>query len=46
MRGRAYQLTVDDSIDSASEIDASTWGRSEYIGGMATVILAIVEGDG
>ncbi len=42
----AYQLTVDDSIDSGSEIDAETWRRGEYIGGMAAVILAIVEGDG
>ena len=36
-------LTVDPVIDDASHIDELVFHRSEYLGGMAAVILAVVK---
>ena len=38
----ASDLTVDPAIDDASHIDELVYHRSEYLGGMAAVILAVV----
>ncbi len=39
----AGDLTVDPSIDRADHIDDIVFSRGEYLGGMAGVILAILE---
>lgn len=39
----ADELEVDPEIDSASNIDEIVFRRSEFLGGMACVILAIIE---
>lgn len=39
----ASDLTVDPAIDDASHIDELVYHRSEYLVGMASVILAVVE---
>lgn len=39
----ASYLTVDPAIDDASHIDELVFHRSEYLGGMAAVILAVVK---
>jgi hypothetical protein len=36
-------LAVDPSIDDASHIDDIVFRRSEYLGGMACAILALIE---
>lgn len=36
-------LIVDDAIDDAGMIDEIVFRRSEYLGGMAAVILALVK---
>ncbi len=36
-------LTVDPSITTANEIDDIVFRRSEYLGGMACAILALIE---
>jgi hypothetical protein len=39
----ADDLAVDPAIDSASHIDEIVFRRSEYLGGMAAVLLALLE---
>ena len=39
----AESLAVDPSIDDASHIDDIVFRRSEYLGGMACAILALIE---
>ncbi len=39
----APMLVVDKSIDNSSQIDEIVFRRSEYLGGMAAVILALAE---
>ena len=39
----AESLAVDPSIDSAGHIDEIVFRRSEYLGGMAIAILALIE---
>lgn len=39
----AGSLTVDPSIDSAAHIDEIVFQRGEFLGGMAAVLLALVE---
>ena len=39
----ADSLTVDPAITCAGEIDDIVFRRSEYLGGMAIVILALIE---
>ena len=36
-------LDLDDAIDSVDEIDEIMFRKSEYIGGMAAVILSMIE---
>ena len=38
-------LHVDPSIVAANEIDDTAFRRSEYLGGMAAVLLSIVAGE-
>ena len=38
----AESLAVDPAIDSAGLIDESVFRRSEYLGGMAVVLLALL----
>jgi len=38
-------LQVDPSINTASEIDEIVFRRSEYLGGMAAVLLALITRD-
>ena len=38
-------LLVDPSINTASEIDEIVFRRSEYLGGMAAVLLALIVRD-
>ena len=39
----ADDLEVDPTIDSAAHIDEIVFRRSEFLGGMANVILALIE---
>jgi hypothetical protein len=39
----AEGLRIDPAIDSAGEIDDIVFRRSEYLGGMAAVLLALVK---
>ena len=39
----AANLTVDPSITDANHIDETVFRRSEYLGGMAVVILAMID---
>ena len=39
----AADLAVDPGITTANEIDDTVFRRSEYLGGMAIAILAIIE---
>jgi hypothetical protein len=39
----AADLTVDPSITTTNEIDDIVFRRSEYLGGMACAILALIE---
>ena len=39
----AADLTVDPAITDANEIDDIVFRRSEYLGGMAVAILALIE---
>ena len=39
----ADDLAVDPAIDSASHSDEIVFRRSEYLGGMAAVLLALIE---
>ena len=39
----AIDLTVDPVLNSATEIDEIVFRRSEYLGGMACAILAMIE---
>lgn len=38
-------LQVDPTINTASEIDEIVFRRSEYLGGMAAVLLSLIEHD-
>ena len=38
----ADDLTVDPAIDNAGHIDEIVFRRSEYLGGMAAVLLALI----
>ena len=42
MPQHADSLAVDPSIDNAGHIDEFVFRRSEYLGGMAAVLLALV----
>ena len=42
----AEDLAVDPAIDTASHIDEIVFRRSEYLGGMAAVLLALIEQKG
>jgi hypothetical protein len=42
---RADELSVDPAITRASEIDEIVFRRSEYLGGMAAVLLALIARD-
>ena len=42
MPQHADSLAVDPSINSAGYIDEIVFRRSEYLGGMATVLLALI----
>ena len=42
MPQHADSLAVDPSIDNAGHIDEIVFRRSEYLGGMAAVLLALV----
>ncbi|SMH50954.1 hypothetical protein [Maritimibacter sp. HL-12] len=39
----AADLTVDPTINTANEIDEIVFRRSEYLGGMACAILALIK---
>ena len=39
----ADDLAVDPAIDNASQIDEIVFRRSEYLGGMAAVLLVLIE---
>ena len=39
----ADNLAVDPAIDNAGHIDEIVFRRSEYLGGMAAVLLALIE---
>jgi hypothetical protein len=39
----ADDLAVDAAIDNANHIDEIVFRRSEYLGGMAAVLLALIE---
>lgn len=39
----ADDLSVDPAIDSAAQIDEIVFHRSEFLGGMACAILALIE---
>ena len=41
----AEDLSVDPALTSASQIDEFVFRQSEYLGGMATVILAMITQD-
>lgn len=41
----ASDLQVDPTINTASEIDEIVFRRSEYLGGMAAVLLALIACD-
>jgi hypothetical protein len=43
MPGNADSLQVDPSIDCPNEIDEIVFRRSEYLGGMANVICALIQ---
>ena len=43
MQGMADDLLVDPAINSASENDDIVFRRSEFLGGMACAILAMIE---
>ena len=45
MQHMSSDLQVDPSIDTAIEIDEIVFRRSEYLGGMAAVLLALIAGD-
>jgi hypothetical protein len=42
----ADDLVVDPAIDTASHIDEIVFRRSEFLGGMAAVLLALIEQQG
>ena len=42
----AEALVVDPAIDNAGHIDEIVFRRSEYLGGMAGVLLALIEQQG
>ena len=42
----ADDLAVDPAIDKADHIDEIVFRRSEYLGGMAAVLLALIEQQG
>jgi hypothetical protein len=43
MPQHADSLEVDQSINDAAQIDEIVFRRSEYLGGMAAVLLALIE---
>jgi hypothetical protein len=43
MPDMADDLAVDAAIDNAGHIDEIVFRRSEYLGGMAAVLLALIE---
>jgi hypothetical protein len=43
MPRHAESLEVDQSINDAAQIDEIVFRRSEYLGGMAAVLLALIE---
>lgn len=43
MPQHADSLEVDPSINDAAQIDEIVFRRSEYLGGMAAVLLALIE---